>query len=71
MSRTGSILLLLATCSAAQGNSEFKKICPAPSELEWMKIGWEPSLWAGVVDAHALKKPILLWTMNGHPLGHT
>ena len=65
------MLLLLTAAAAAQASSEFKKICPAPSELEWMKIGWRPSLWAGVVDAHALKKPILLWTMNGHPLGHT
>ncbi len=42
-----------------------------PSELAWLKIGWQPSLWAGVVAAHRARKPILLWVMDGHPLGAT
>ena len=37
----------------------------------WRAIGWKPSLWEAVVEANEEEKPILLWTMNGHPLGQT
>ena len=65
------VLPFLLLVANAQDDKLFRKICPSPGELRWQKIGWESSLWAGVVEAHAQKKPILLWTMNGHPLGLT
>ena len=34
-------------------------------------IPWRPSFWEGVVEAQARDRPLLLWTMNGHPLGCT
>jgi hypothetical protein len=40
-------------------------------EVAFREIAWEPSLWSGVVQAQKLGKPILLWAMNGHPLGCT
>ena len=46
-------------------------IRPKGRELQWQRIGWRPSLWQGVLDAHDLRKPILLWAMNGHPMGST
>ncbi len=53
----------------------FKKwideILPKPEELSWKKIHWRPSFWAAVVEAQETEKPILLWAMNGHPLGCT
>ncbi len=44
-----------------------------PSEREdaWRKIGWRTSFWPAVQEARRLGQPILLWTMNGHPLGCT
>lgn len=44
---------------------------PSAAELAWRRIPWRSTLWRAVVDAHREKKPILLWAMNGHPLGCT
>lgn len=46
-------------------------LAPAADQLQWMKVRWYPSYWEGVLQAHRQKKPILLWAMNGHPLGCT
>ena len=46
-------------------------IRPDAEELRWLDIPWRPSLWQGVLDAQANRRPILLWTMNGHPMGCT
>lgn len=47
------------------------RIAPAENEREWSSIGWRASFWAAVEEANAAEKPILLWAMNGHPLGCT
>jgi hypothetical protein len=44
-------------------------IKPRPEELRWMQIPWETDLWEARRRARAAGKPILLWAMNGHPLG--
>lgn len=44
---------------------------PAESELAYRAIGWRNALWPAVTEARELGRPILLWTMNGHPLGCT
>ncbi len=69
-----SLLLGLATQAPAQLGEEsvddlLARILPAPAELEWQAIGWRQSLAQAVVEARAADKPILLWAMNGHPLG--
>jgi hypothetical protein len=46
-------------------------VLPDALELAWKALGWRASLWQGVIDAQAAGKPILLWAMNGHPLGCT
>lgn len=46
-------------------------VMPAPDELVWRAIPWRPSLRQGVVDGLAERKPVVLWAMNGHPLGTT
>lgn len=45
------------------------RIVPGEQEMRWRQAGWRPTLWEGLIDAHKEKKPILLWAMNGHPLG--
>ena len=76
-------LLLLAAAPLAQdapqslvpdeGNytawAEF--ICPSERELTFESIGWRNAFWPAVEEARRLGRPILLWTMNGHPLGCT
>jgi hypothetical protein len=46
-------------------------ILPDPSELEWEQIPWLTTFKDGILAANAARKPLLLWTMNGHPLGCT
>ena len=46
-------------------------ILPKESELRWCAYAWRPSLWEAVVEAHEKDRPILLWSMHGHPMGET
>ncbi len=41
------------------------------SELDWSELQWLPSFHEGLTKAAAENKPLLLWAMNGHPLGCT
>lgn len=46
-------------------------ILPKSSELAWEQIPWLTTFQDGILAADAADKPLLLWTMNGHPLGCT
>jgi len=46
-----------------------KVIRPGEGEDPFDTIPWETSLWDARVKAAAAGKPILLWEMDGHPLG--
>lgn len=47
------------------------EVLPAPGEQKWTQIPWLTSLWQARQRAAAEGKPILLWEMDGHPLGCT
>jgi hypothetical protein len=42
---------------------------PQAAEQKWEQIPWRTSLWDARKQAAAEGKPILLWEMDGHPLG--
>lgn len=44
-------------------------IRPQAGEDQWEKIAWRTQLWAARKEAAAAGKPLLLWEMDGHPLG--
>ena len=46
-------------------------IKPTERDLAWTRIHWRSSFQEGLVEANARQKPMLLWVMNGHPLGCT
>jgi hypothetical protein len=46
-------------------------IKPSPSEDPWATIPWLTDLWQARQLAARQGKPILLWEMDGHPLGCT
>lgn len=46
-------------------------IRPQPGEARWAEIPWMTSLWQARQRAAAEGKPILLWEMDGNPLGCT
>jgi hypothetical protein len=44
---------------------------PCPGEDRWAEVPWLTNLWEARKQAAAQGKPILLWEMDGHPLGCT
>ena len=46
-------------------------IRPTEEELKWRQVRWHKSLSEAAAEARQLERPILLWTMNGHPCGET
>jgi hypothetical protein len=44
-------------------------IKPHADEDRWAEIPWTANLWEARQRATALGKPILLWEMDGNPLG--
>jgi hypothetical protein len=46
-------------------------IRPSAGEDRWSTIPWNTSLWEARKVAAKEGKPILLWEMDGHPLGCT
>jgi hypothetical protein len=66
---------LVATASAAPPLTDAdaaklrKVIRPLDGEDPFATIPWETNLWDARVKAAAAGKPILLWEMDGHPLG--
>lgn len=46
-------------------------IQPSPEERAWEAIGWRNELGPAMEEARRLGRPILLWTMDGHPLACT
>ena len=55
----------------AQFAKVFQVIQPRAEEQKWTQIPWQTNLWEARKQAAAAGKPILLWEMDGHPLGCT
>lgn len=76
---TSLATLLVASLAATAGEppspEQFNRlhalIKPKPAEEKWAEIPWLASLWEARQRAAAQGKPILLWEMDGHPLGCT
>lgn len=66
------MIALLALLWLAQDLAAVRAhVLPSEEEVAWKRLGWRASLARGVLEAQAAEKPILLWAMNGHPLGCT
>ena len=47
-------------------------LLPSEADSAWMEaIPWLPSFAEGIRKSNEKAKPLLLWVMNGHPLGCT
>lgn len=71
-----SLMLVSAVAAqqpARQAISSLEKrvqeILPTAEEERWLQIGWRTNLSEARRDAAKEGKPILLWVMNGNPLG--
>ena len=46
-------------------------IKPTKLDLAWTGIPWRSSFQEGLIESGIKQKPMLMWAMNGHPLGCT
>jgi len=44
---------------------------PTEIDLAWTGIPWRSSFQEGLIESSIKQKPMLMWAMNGHPLGCT
>lgn len=65
------LLSLVPQAPAAELDAWRDHIAEAPTESRWLEIGWRASVGDGLRAAAAGDRPLLLWLMNGHPLGCT
>ena len=77
------LLVVVAACFTPSGSvsaetvkkDNFTKIrdlvMPKPAEIAWRDIPWRATYWDAVCDAQKEDKPIMLFAMNGHPMGCT
>lgn len=77
-SRWGVLLAAaLATTAAAQELTEAScaevrdRVLPSAEDQAFAAIPWRTTLAVAALEADAADRPILLWVMNGHPLGAT
>ena len=62
---------LIPTFSATDIHAWRQSIRPTQRELAYQSIPWLATFEAGVRASATEGKPLLLWLMNGHPLGCT
>jgi hypothetical protein len=59
---------LLTSASAPQWRAAIE---PDSQEALYLQISWRESLLRGLLEAKREDKPVMLFAMNGHPLGCT
>ena len=75
--RWSVFFLALASCAAhaaepitpVQFASLRNLVKPDRADAKWTQIPWGTDLWEARTQAAREGKPILLWEMDGHPLG--
>ena len=71
---TRTIFLLAICCVAnvALGQSldeRVRSVLPTADEERWLEIPWLTNIADARAEAERQGKPVLLWVMNGNPLG--
>lgn len=77
--RCVSLGLMAAFASVAAANEaidaqsaldrKIAAILPSAEEERWLRIPWHTNIAEARAEAQRLNKPLLLWVMNGNPLG--
>lgn len=50
---------------------ELRELLRPDANAPWRSVAWRIDLLAAQREAAAARKPLFLWTMDGHPLGCT
>ena len=48
-----------------------QRVLPSAAERRWEEIDWQATYADGLKASADQQKPLMLWVMNGHPLGCT
>jgi len=56
---------------AAQFAALHAAVAPGGENERWKEVPWESDLWTAKQRAAREGKPLLMWVMDGHPLGCT
>jgi hypothetical protein len=73
--RNPTFLFCFAAAASAQVTTEdtfaaqIAAIVPTADETGWRAVPWRTELRAALAEADQKQRPVLLWAMNGHPLG--
>lgn len=60
-----------AALEAARFEHIAQLVLPDAAEDAWRQVAWIPAYAEAVLAAERQDKPLLMWAMNGHPLGCT
>lgn len=66
-----ALILAAAPQSALELETLQALVLPSTEESSWLNIPWHANLWDARRRAAREGKPILLWEMDGNPLGCT
>ena len=61
----------MKTLSSAQFTALHAAVTPHGAGERWAEIPWQSDLGAARREAARQQKPLLMWVMDGHPLGCT
>jgi hypothetical protein len=50
---------------------KIEPVLPTPEEQAFLQIPWRLNVMAARAESARTGKPMFVWEMNGHPLGHT
>jgi hypothetical protein len=52
-------------------DARIRAVLPTPEEDAFLQIPWRLNVMEARAESLRTGKPMFLWEMNGHPLGHT
>ncbi len=65
------LTLLAAIAFGGDLDARIAEIVAKPHEEKWLSIPWRTNLTEARMHAQTQGKPLLMWIMNGHPMGCT
>ena len=63
------VVALPLAVTAQSLDEKVNAVLPTAAEDRWSGLGWQTNNAAARRDAQRQGKPLLLWVMNGNPLG--
>ena len=60
-----------AADTASDLDARIAAVLPTPEEDAFLKIPWRLNILQARAESARTGKPLFIWSMNGHPLGHT